>query len=69
MPVVFASGSFGRLLFVLKGKSINIGVVKSNGHSVVETIANCLPEGSFVACLYDVAGVDSTKLLSGQKSL
>ena len=61
MPVVFSSGCVGRLLFVVKCKSLNFRVTKSGAGERVETIADFLPTGSVITCRKDIAGVDSQK--------
>lgn len=69
MLVVFASGCNGWPLFVVKVERIKFRVVKSNSHSVVETISGCLSQDSLVTCRDEVAGSILPTLPSGRRSL
>ena len=51
-----------------KRKSIKFCVVKSNNASVVEIIAEFLPEGSLVTCRDDVAGVHANNFAEWAKA-
>ena len=59
LPVVFANGDCGRPLFFLKGKQIKYQVVDEDTSKNVETVANCLPEGSLTVLSENVERVDS----------
>lgn len=64
MPVIFASGDYGKPLFVIKGNRIPYQTVKSsNGNEVVETLSDCLPRGSIITTRTETASVDKNNFL------
>lgn len=59
MSFIFASGDFGKPLFVFKGKRIPYQKVKnSNGNELVEYLADCLPRTSNITIRNDAASAD-----------
>ena len=67
MPVIFASGCLGRSLYVVKGKSQNFRVTTNGDEECIETIADCLPNGSVTSTREHIAGGDSSIFLDWAK--
>ena len=57
MPVVFADGGC-RTLFVVQGRTLPYRIVGVNGVHATQSLADCLPKGSYITRREDVAGVD-----------
>ena len=58
MPVVFADGSCGRTLFVVQGRRVPYRVIEVNEVLSTQSLADCLPTGSYIRTREDLAGVD-----------
>ena len=64
LPVVFANGDAGRLLFITQGAALPYQIViLPNGKLFVEPINSCLPTGSLHTMRKELDGVDM-KILS-----
>lgn len=57
MPVIFAKGTKGRSLFVIKGNAVRYCVIKMAITEVVKKIPDYLPSGSMIALRKEAAGV------------
>lgn len=58
IPMVFADGECGRILFVEQGRRIPYRVIHLNGISITPSFAAGLPKGCYITTREDVAGVD-----------
>lgn len=69
LPVIFATGETGLLLFACKGEGLDKEtIINSNGKEVTSLMSEYLPRGAIVIRREDVAGVESKTFLEFAKT-
>ena len=67
MPICFASGNMGNPLFVVEGCCLKWRILDRDNRWDTESLADFLPDGSYVTTRRDVAGVDKHNFLRWAK--